>query len=80
MWAQVMQDLHSALEEAKADAVGLWATHYLMDKGLIIGLTAEALYERVDVCIDMCIDGRWACATRPLESRHRGRSNLVPAR
>ena len=40
----VMQDLHSALEEAKADAVGLWATHYLMDKGLITGLTPEALY------------------------------------
>ena len=30
-----MQDLHSALEEAKADAVGLWATHYLMDKGMV---------------------------------------------
>lgn len=30
--SQELQELHSALEEAKADIVGLWAVKYLIDK------------------------------------------------
>lgn len=30
-----LQDLHSAIEEAKADIVGLWALHYLLDQNLL---------------------------------------------
>lgn len=29
---QELQELYSPLEEAKADIVGLWALHYLLDK------------------------------------------------
>lgn len=29
---QELQELHSALEEAKADIVGLWALRYLIDQ------------------------------------------------
>ena len=29
---QELQELYSTLEEAKADIVGLWALHYLLDK------------------------------------------------
>lgn len=45
-----LTSLHSALEEAKADAVGLWATHYMLDKGLITGLRPEDMYVSYLVC------------------------------
>lgn len=30
-----LQELHSSIEEAKADIVGLWALHYLLDQNLL---------------------------------------------
>lgn len=39
-----MQELHSALEEAKADIVGLWALQYLMDQGLIDKQLEQSVY------------------------------------
>lgn len=36
MITQELQELHSALEEAKADIVGLWALKFLIDKVCIL--------------------------------------------
>lgn len=41
---QAMQELHSAIEEAKADIVGLWALQYLMDQGLIDKSLEKSVY------------------------------------
>eukprot|EP00246_Nothoceros_aenigmaticus_P017618 TRINITY_DN877_c0_g1_i12.p1 TRINITY_DN877_c0_g1~~TRINITY_DN877_c0_g1_i12.p1 ORF type:complete len:380 (-),score=77.42 TRINITY_DN877_c0_g1_i12:780-1919(-) len=39
-----LQELHSAVEEAKADIVGLWAIHYLLDQGLLPKNLEKAMY------------------------------------
>lgn len=39
-----LKELSSALEEAKADIVGLWALQYLMDKGLVDKKMERSLY------------------------------------
>jgi len=39
-----MEELHSALEEAKADIVGLWALQYLMDKKMVNKELEESIY------------------------------------
>ncbi|KAL8137075.1 hypothetical protein V2J09_003076 [Rumex salicifolius] len=39
-----LQELHSALEEAKADIVGLWALKFLMDQGLLPQSLCKSMY------------------------------------
>lgn len=39
-----LQELHSSLEEAKADIVGLWALRFLMDKDLLPKSLAKSMY------------------------------------
>ncbi|XP_010539549.1 PREDICTED: nudix hydrolase 3 [Tarenaya hassleriana] len=39
-----LQELHSALEEAKADIVGLWALKFLITKGLLSEAMKETMY------------------------------------
>ncbi|CAM6129567.1 unnamed protein product [Calypogeia fissa] len=39
-----LQELYSSIEEAKADIVGLWALHYLMDKGLLPSSSEKSIY------------------------------------
>ncbi|KAL3680481.1 hypothetical protein R1sor_023437 [Riccia sorocarpa] len=39
-----LQEVYSSIEEAKADIVGLWALHYLLDKGLLPGLDEKSIY------------------------------------
>lgn len=39
-----LSELHSALEEAKADIVGLWALHYMLDRGLIDSALERSMY------------------------------------
>ncbi|KAH9303969.1 hypothetical protein KI387_008373, partial [Taxus chinensis] len=39
-----LQELHSALEEAKADIVGLWALQHLVDQGLLPKTLSESMY------------------------------------
>ncbi|KAJ7532444.1 hypothetical protein O6H91_13G003600 [Diphasiastrum complanatum] len=39
-----LEELHSALEEAKADIVGLWALQYLIDQGLLSKDLEKAVY------------------------------------
>lgn len=39
-----LQEHHSALEEAKADIVGLWALQYLIDKGMIDQTLEKSIY------------------------------------
>ncbi|GLJ28948.1 hypothetical protein SUGI_0571120 [Cryptomeria japonica] len=39
-----LQELHSALEEAKADIVGLWALQHLVDQGLLPKSLSESMY------------------------------------
>ncbi|EFJ06089.1 hypothetical protein SELMODRAFT_187006 [Selaginella moellendorffii] len=39
-----LQECHSSLEEAKADVVGLWALHYLLDQGLLSRDLEKSMY------------------------------------
>ncbi|KAL1832256.1 hypothetical protein ACET3Z_001907 [Daucus carota] len=39
-----LQELHSALEEAKADIVGLWAVKYLIDKDVLPNTSIRSMY------------------------------------
>lgn len=39
-----LQELHSALEEAKADIVGLWALKYFISQGLLSSGLAKSMY------------------------------------
>ncbi|KAL2621337.1 hypothetical protein R1flu_001542 [Riccia fluitans] len=39
-----LQEVYSSIEEAKADIVGLWALHYLLDKDLLPGLDEKSIY------------------------------------
>ncbi|KAJ3695423.1 hypothetical protein LUZ60_000800 [Juncus effusus] len=39
-----LQEVHSALEEAKADIVGLWALKFLIDKGLLPKSLLKSMY------------------------------------
>ena len=39
-----MEECYSAIEEAKADIVGLWALQYLMDKGMISKDLEQSIY------------------------------------
>ncbi|XP_068653162.1 nudix hydrolase 3 [Aristolochia californica] len=39
-----LQELYSAIEEAKADIVGLWALRFLIDKGLLSSSLMESMY------------------------------------
>ncbi|XP_023735091.1 nudix hydrolase 3 [Lactuca sativa] len=39
-----LQELHSALEEAKADIVGLWALKFLIDKGVLPKSLVKSMY------------------------------------
>eukprot|EP00249_Psilotum_nudum_P011812 c23399_g1_i1 orf=388-2739(-) len=39
-----LQELYSAIEEAKADIVGLWALHYLLDQGLLAEQLEKTMY------------------------------------
>ncbi|KAL3500165.1 hypothetical protein ACH5RR_039258 [Cinchona calisaya] len=39
-----LQELHSALEEAKADIVGLWALKFLINKGLLPKSLVKSMY------------------------------------
>nr|XP_043612989.1 nudix hydrolase 3-like [Erigeron canadensis] len=39
-----LQELHSALEEAKADIVGLWALKFLIEKGLLPKSLVKSMY------------------------------------
>jgi hypothetical protein len=39
-----LKELHSAIEEAKADITGLWAMQYLMDKGVIDSSMQRSMY------------------------------------
>ncbi len=39
-----LKELHSAIEEAKADITGLWAMQYLMDKGVIDASMQTSMY------------------------------------
>ncbi|XP_022147163.1 nudix hydrolase 3 isoform X2 [Momordica charantia] len=39
-----LQELHSALEEAKADIVGLWALRFLILQGLLPGASLKCVY------------------------------------
>lgn len=39
-----LKELHSAIEEAKADITGLWAMQYLMDKGVIDASMQASMY------------------------------------
>ncbi|BBN14597.1 isopentenyl-diphosphate Delta-isomerase [Marchantia polymorpha subsp. ruderalis] len=39
-----LQELYSAIEEAKADIVGLWALHFLLDKGVLPQGKEKAIY------------------------------------
>ena len=39
-----LKDLYSAIEEAKADATGLWALQYMIDKGIIEKSMERTLY------------------------------------
>lgn len=39
-----LQELHSALEEAKADIVGLWALKYLINQGLLPNTLIKSMY------------------------------------
>ncbi|CAG7903242.1 unnamed protein product [Brassica rapa] len=39
-----LQELHSAMEEAKADIVGLWALKFLITKGLLPKSMVESMY------------------------------------
>ncbi|KAI5656575.1 hypothetical protein M9H77_25368 [Catharanthus roseus] len=39
-----LQELHSAMEEAKADIVGLWALRFLIDKGLLQKSLIRSMY------------------------------------
>ncbi|KAL1205596.1 Nudix hydrolase 3 [Cardamine amara subsp. amara] len=39
-----LQDVHSAMEEAKADIVGLWALKFLITKGLLSESMVESMY------------------------------------
>ncbi|KAL5825376.1 hypothetical protein ACOSQ3_021439 [Xanthoceras sorbifolium] len=39
-----LQELHSALEEAKADIVGLWALKFLISQGLLPNSLVESMY------------------------------------
>ncbi|XP_050234654.1 nudix hydrolase 3-like isoform X2 [Mercurialis annua] len=39
-----LQELHSALEEAKADIVGLWALKFLIDKDMLSKSLVESMY------------------------------------
>ncbi len=41
---QELKDLYSAVEEAKADAMGLFALQYLIDKGLVDGRMKREMY------------------------------------
>ncbi|CAI0420985.1 unnamed protein product, partial [Linum tenue] len=41
---QELQELHSALEEAKADIVGLWALKFLIRQGLLPRSLEESMY------------------------------------
>jgi hypothetical protein len=44
MKKQELQEFHSALEEAKADIVGLWALNFLIKKGLLPKSLSESMY------------------------------------
>jgi hypothetical protein len=39
-----LQEFHSALEEAKADIVGLWALNFLINKGLLPKSLSKSMY------------------------------------
>eukprot|EP00252_Welwitschia_mirabilis_P017861 TRINITY_DN3977_c0_g1_i1.p1 TRINITY_DN3977_c0_g1~~TRINITY_DN3977_c0_g1_i1.p1 ORF type:complete len:777 (+),score=147.62 TRINITY_DN3977_c0_g1_i1:111-2441(+) len=39
-----LQQVHSAIEEAKADIVGLWALHHLVNKGFLSQNLAKSMY------------------------------------
>ncbi|CAM6010514.1 unnamed protein product [Sphagnum balticum] len=39
-----LQEVYSAIEEAKADIVGLWALHFLLDKGLLPKRLEKTMY------------------------------------
>lgn len=39
-----LQELHSSIEEAKADIVGLWALHYLVDQNLLPKQLGKTMY------------------------------------
>lgn len=39
-----LQEVYSAIEEAKADIVGLWALHYLVDRGLLSKTLEDTMY------------------------------------
>lgn len=39
-----LQELHSALEEAKADIVGLWALQHLLDQGFLSKSLSKSMY------------------------------------
>nr|XP_024376311.1 nudix hydrolase 3-like [Physcomitrium patens]PNR53362.1 hypothetical protein PHYPA_007037 [Physcomitrium patens] len=39
-----LQEVYSAIEEAKADIVGLWALHFLVDKGLLPRSLENTMY------------------------------------
>ncbi|OEL30714.1 Nudix hydrolase 3 [Dichanthelium oligosanthes] len=39
-----LQEFHSALEEAKADIVGLWALNFLIKKGLLPNSLSQSMY------------------------------------
>jgi peptidase M49-like protein len=40
-----LKELHSAIEEAKADVTGLWALQYLIDKGVVDKALERTLYK-----------------------------------
>ncbi|XP_031744744.1 nudix hydrolase 3 isoform X3 [Cucumis sativus] len=42
-----LQELHSALEEAKADTVGLWALRFLTLQGLLPGMSLKSVYTTI---------------------------------
>uniref|UniRef100_A0A1S3CE65 Nudix hydrolase domain-containing protein n=1 Tax=Cucumis melo TaxID=3656 RepID=A0A1S3CE65_CUCME len=42
-----LQELHSAMEEAKADTVGLWALRFLTLQGLLPGMSLKSVYTTI---------------------------------
>ncbi len=44
---QALKETYSAIEEAKADIAGLWALHYLVDKGVLPEPLADSMYDTV---------------------------------
>jgi hypothetical protein len=78
-----LRELYSAIEEAKADVVGIWSLLYAIDQGLLTGLNREQLFT-TDAAVmfrsmRFGIDGAHGRGNAVQWNWHREREAIVPA-